>query len=162
MCTCIISEKNNMKSQTVYRNTVKPLIEDCTLVNNKIVDHPDVVGASPVGAAPTTSSFLTWHLASRDSEKTATRQCENILNVGIWCSLYQRLDGTSVSTAPMSICLFIHKIFYLRGLQMRYISLTLTNVLPHLNITWINISESSRRKCAKTTNTNFWQNIAVL
>ena len=29
-----------------------------TLVVNKIVDHSDVVGASPVGAAPTTSSFL--------------------------------------------------------------------------------------------------------
>ena len=26
-----------------------------TLVDNKIVDHSDVVGASPVGAAPTTS-----------------------------------------------------------------------------------------------------------
>ena len=36
-----------------------------TLVGNKIVDHSDVVGASPVGAAPTTSSFWTWHLASR-------------------------------------------------------------------------------------------------
>ena len=31
----------------------------CTLVGNKIVDHSHVVGASPVGAAPTTSSFLT-------------------------------------------------------------------------------------------------------
>ena len=30
-----------------------------TLVGNKIVDHSDVVGASPGGAAPTTSSFLT-------------------------------------------------------------------------------------------------------
>ena len=30
-----------------------------TLVGNKIVDHPDVAGASPVGAAPTTSSFST-------------------------------------------------------------------------------------------------------
>ena len=28
-----------------------------TLVGNKIADHSDVVGASPVGAAPTTSSF---------------------------------------------------------------------------------------------------------
>ena len=28
-----------------------------TLVCNKIVDNSDVVGASPVGAAPTTSSF---------------------------------------------------------------------------------------------------------
>ena len=31
----------------------------CTLVGNKIVDHSDVVGAPPVGAAPTTSSFST-------------------------------------------------------------------------------------------------------
>ena len=33
-----------------------------TLVSNKIVDHSDVVGASPVGAAPTTSSYWlnTW------------------------------------------------------------------------------------------------------
>ena len=30
-----------------------------TLVGNKIVDHSDVVGASPVGAAPTTTSFST-------------------------------------------------------------------------------------------------------
>ena len=29
-----------------------------TLAGNKIVDHSDVVGASPIGAAPTTSSFL--------------------------------------------------------------------------------------------------------
>ena len=37
-----------------------------TLVGNEIVDHSDVVGASPVGAAPTTSSFSTEHLASMD------------------------------------------------------------------------------------------------
>ena len=30
-----------------------------TLAGNKIVDNSDVVGASPVGAAPTTSSFPT-------------------------------------------------------------------------------------------------------
>ena len=30
-----------------------------TLIGNKIVDHSDVVGAAPVGAAPTTSSFST-------------------------------------------------------------------------------------------------------
>ena len=29
----------------------------CILVGNNIVDHSDVVGASPVGIAPTTSSF---------------------------------------------------------------------------------------------------------
>ena len=37
-----------------------------TLEGNQIVDHSDVVGASPVGAAPTTSSFSTWYLASTD------------------------------------------------------------------------------------------------
>ena len=31
-----------------------------TLVGNEIVYHSDVVGASPVGAAPTTSSLSTW------------------------------------------------------------------------------------------------------
>ena len=31
----------------------------CTLLGYKIVDHSDVFGASPAGAAPTTSSFST-------------------------------------------------------------------------------------------------------
>ena len=31
----------------------------CTLEGNKIIDHSDVVGALPIGAAPTTSSFST-------------------------------------------------------------------------------------------------------
>ena len=31
----------------------------CALGGNKIADHPDVVGASPVGTAPTKSSFST-------------------------------------------------------------------------------------------------------
>ena len=30
-----------------------------TFIGNKFVDHSDVVGASPVGAAPTTSSYST-------------------------------------------------------------------------------------------------------
>ena len=44
------------KSEMIYRK-----VSDirCTLVGNKIVDHSDVVGASPVSAAPTTSSFST-------------------------------------------------------------------------------------------------------
>ena len=37
-----------------------------TFVGNKIVDHSDVVGASPVDATPTTSSFSTKHLALLD------------------------------------------------------------------------------------------------
>ena len=37
-----------------YRKTSNMIIRR-TLVGNKIVDHSDVFGASPVGAAPTTS-----------------------------------------------------------------------------------------------------------
>ena len=36
-----------------YKSTAKFLI----LAGNKIVEYSDVVGASPIGAAPTTSSF---------------------------------------------------------------------------------------------------------
>ena len=39
----------------MYRQTSNII---CTLVGNKMVDHSDIVGASPVGTAPTTSSFL--------------------------------------------------------------------------------------------------------
>ena len=47
-----------------------------TLVCNKLVDHSDVVGASSVGAAPTTSSYLAYHLASMDWVKTIARRDE--------------------------------------------------------------------------------------
>ena len=45
----LIHYLNNRKTSNISR----------TLVGNKFVDNSDVVGASPVGAAPTTSSFLT-------------------------------------------------------------------------------------------------------
>ena len=50
----------NMKSVSMsdYRYRQVSNIR-CTLLGNQIVDHSDVVGASPVGAAPTTSSFST-------------------------------------------------------------------------------------------------------
>ena len=60
----------------------------CTLVGNKIADHSDVVGASPVDAAPTASSFSTKHLASRDCAKTTARRDEKHLSSGILCGLY--------------------------------------------------------------------------
>ena len=59
-----------------------------TLVSNKIVEHSDVVGASPVGAAPTTSSFWTWHMASVDWTKITAKQDENYSSFVIWCDLY--------------------------------------------------------------------------
>ena len=50
-----------------------------SLIGYKIVDHSVEVGASPVGAAPTTSSFSTQHLASLDLAKTAARRQEKHL-----------------------------------------------------------------------------------
>ena len=46
-----------MTNQLWYRQTCNVRR---TLVGNEIADHSDVVGASPVGAAPTTSLFSTW------------------------------------------------------------------------------------------------------
>ena len=60
----------------------------CTLVDNKMVVHSDLVGASPVGAAPSTSSFSTIHLALMDWEKTTARWGEKHLSFGIWCALH--------------------------------------------------------------------------
>ena len=59
-----------------------------TLLGNKIVDNSDVVGASPVGAAPTTSSFSTKHLAPMDWARTIARRYKKHLSFGIWCDLY--------------------------------------------------------------------------
>ena len=47
-----------------------------TLVSNKIVDHSDVVGASPVGTAPAASSFSTEHPPAMVWAKTIARQDE--------------------------------------------------------------------------------------
>ena len=52
-----MEEKTSLRCvDTKYRKTSSI---SRTLVGNKIVDNSDVVGASPVGAAPTTSSFST-------------------------------------------------------------------------------------------------------
>ena len=83
----VIIEDNvaNMTVDKAYRKTSNIRR---TLVGNKIVDHSDEVGASPLGAAPTTSSFSTWHLASRDSAKKPASEYDNLLRVWIWCVLY--------------------------------------------------------------------------
>ena len=63
-----------------------------TLVVNEIVDHSDVVGASPVVAAPTTSLFSNWQLALMDWVKTTAIRDEKHIASGIWCGLYKRFD----------------------------------------------------------------------
>ena len=60
----------------------------CSLVHavgNKFVAHSDGIGASPVSAAPTTSSFSTWHMASMDwanTTATCARPDETHLSLG--------------------------------------------------------------------------------
>ena len=63
------------------------------LVCDKIVYHSDVFGASPVGAAPTTCSFLTKHLASTNFAMITARRDKTHLSLGIWYVSYNRLDG---------------------------------------------------------------------
>ena len=64
-------------------------------MDNKIVDQSDVVRASPVGTAPITSLFSAQHLASMVWAKTTSRRDEKHWGFGIWCVLYQKLDGNS-------------------------------------------------------------------
>ena len=59
-----------------------------TSVGNTIVNHSDVVGAWPVGAAPTTSSFSTYHLASLEWAKATAWRGEEQLSFMIRCLLY--------------------------------------------------------------------------
>ena len=52
--TYLVSTTDIMKKYTSSNSNIRR-----TLVDNIIVDHSDEVAASPVGAAPTTSSFST-------------------------------------------------------------------------------------------------------
>ena len=56
-CLAVVEQSHlQLEEVPVFLKTETSNIS-CTLVANKIVDHSDVVGASPVGAALTTSSF---------------------------------------------------------------------------------------------------------
>ena len=68
---------HNSGSKTTYPKTYNI---SRIFVGNKIVENSDVVGASPVGAAPTTSSFSTKHLTSMDCAKTTARGYKKHLN----------------------------------------------------------------------------------
>ena len=65
-----------------------------TVVGNKIYDHSDAIGASPVGTAPTTSSFSTEHLASVVWAKTSTRRDKKHLSCRMWVDLCWRFDSS--------------------------------------------------------------------
>ena len=80
----------------IYLNIIYRQVSNIrrTLVRNWIDDHSDVVGASPIGAAPTTSSFSPQHLASIYCANTTTSRDEKHLSIGIWCVLYYRFYGS--------------------------------------------------------------------
>ena len=48
-----IDQVENSNVRCIYKNYPKISNINYTLVGNKLVDHSDVVGASPVGTAPT-------------------------------------------------------------------------------------------------------------
>ena len=56
---CLFPLDSSSEQEIINKSYRKTSNISRTLVGNKIVDNSDVVGASPVGAAPTTSSFST-------------------------------------------------------------------------------------------------------
>ena len=51
--TSLVHIPDNTEMDATYRQTTNI---SCTIVGNKIVDHSEVVGVSPVGGAPDTST----------------------------------------------------------------------------------------------------------
>ena len=78
-----VTPEKTLSSRSLYFIMSYRKISDIshTLVGYKIVDHSDVVGASPVGAAPTTSSFSTWLQYIEQRQLQAETR-------NIWCGLY--------------------------------------------------------------------------
>ena len=56
---CVTNANDHRPNTLVLYSYRKTSNISRTLAGNKIVDNSDVVGASPVGPAPTTSSFST-------------------------------------------------------------------------------------------------------
>ena len=61
------------------------------VVGNKVIDHSDVVWASPVGAAPTTSSFSTKRMDAMNWAKTTARRDEKHSNYGFGATYIRSL-----------------------------------------------------------------------
>ena len=81
--------ENLIYMDRVYHHTYSQTSNiNCAFVGNTTVVLSDVVGASCVGAAPTTSSFSTSHLASMDLTKNNATWDEKHLSFGIQWALY--------------------------------------------------------------------------
>ena len=66
-------------AKKVYRQTSSI---SHSLVGNKFVDHSDVVGTSPVGDSPTTSSYSTKHVALMDRKQRKLQYEREIFKFG--------------------------------------------------------------------------------
>ena len=69
-----------------------------TLVGNKIVDHADVVGASPVGATPTTKFHPTFH-----------HGCNQLSKLGLRLIRVSK-RGKKTTPANHRMCMFHHDV----------------------------------------------------
>ena len=78
------------------------------LRRQQLIDHSDVVGAAPVGAAPTTFSFYI-HLTPgfNGLAKTTAKRDEKYLSCGIWCAVYLRLMVPMILTLNIYFFLFL-------------------------------------------------------
>ena len=66
-----VSVLSNLRNQFTYRHTSNIRR---TFLGNQIVDHSDVVGASPAGVAPTTFSFATHGFNGLDKNNCKMRR----------------------------------------------------------------------------------------
>ena len=96
-----------------------------TVVGNKIVGHSNVVGASPIGAAPTVSSCSTWHQASIDCAKTTARRDEKTLKLWILARLLSDIWRYIIVLMSQSMCTLYKS--YRTRVSSQYCSVVLCN-----------------------------------
>ena len=95
----------------------KPLNINRTLVGNEVVDHSDVVGASPVDAAPTTSSFFIKHIASMDWANNTLAQFSSYLAFNL---LGMSIDHIAFGVLPSSEALWYLIVAWNRFIDLFY------------------------------------------
>ena len=77
-----------------------------TAVGNKLADHSYVVGPSPAGTAPTTSSYSPWHLGSMGiGQRQLEDEARNIYSFGLG-KAYTR--GLTVDVRDVAWAIFNH------------------------------------------------------
>ena len=88
LCFYVLTTGRTDGRTAPYHNTFRRAYKNCSL-------RYKVVIASPVSAAPSTSSFLTSGVSGMGTINCKTRQ--DMFKFGNWCSLYQRFEGILVT-----------------------------------------------------------------